>query len=62
MATKKKVGRPKKYNLDTNQVEQLAGFGCTDTEIASFLIYQDAHLNAIMTIILQKEEKVARLG
>ena len=38
MAAKKKksVGRPKKYNLDTNQVEQLAGFGCTDTEIASF--------------------------
>ena len=38
MATKKKksVGRPKKYNLDTNQVEQLASFGCTDTEIASF--------------------------
>ena len=38
MATKKKksVGRPKKYNLDTKQVEQLAGFGCTDTEIASF--------------------------
>ena len=38
MATKKKksVGRPKKYNLDTNQVEQLAGVGCTDTEIASF--------------------------
>ena len=38
MAAKKKksVGRPKKYNLDTKQVEQLAGFGCTDTEIASF--------------------------
>ena len=38
MATKKKksVGRPKKYNLDTKQVEQLASFGCTDTEIASF--------------------------
>ena len=38
MATKKKKspGRPKKYNLDTNQVEQLASFGCTDTEIASF--------------------------
>ena len=33
---KKSVGRPKKYNLDTKQVEQLAGFGCTDTEIASF--------------------------
>ena len=37
MDTKKKsVGRPKKYSLDTKQVEQLAGFGCTDTEIASF--------------------------
>ena len=38
MATKKKkpVGSTKKYNLDTNQVEQLASFGCTDTEIASF--------------------------
>ena len=38
MATKKKKspGRPKKYNLDTKQVEQLAGYGCTDTEIASF--------------------------
>ena len=37
MATKKKKspGRPKKYNLDTKQVEQLAGYGCTDTEIAS---------------------------
>ena len=33
---KKSVGRPKKYNLDTKQGEQLAGFGCTDTEIASF--------------------------
>ena len=33
---KKSPGRPKKYNLDTKQVEQLAGFGCTDTEIASF--------------------------
>ena len=38
MATKKKksVGRPKKYKLDTKQVEQLAEYGCTDTEIASF--------------------------
>ena len=37
MATKKKtVGRPKKYNIDPHQVEQLAGFGCSNTEIASF--------------------------
>ena len=37
MAKKKKsVGRPKKYNLDTHQIEQLAGFGCSNTEMASF--------------------------
>ena len=38
MATKKKksVGRPKKYSLDIRQVEQLAEYGCTDTEMASF--------------------------
>ena len=33
---KKTIGRPKKYDIDTNQVEQLASFGCTNTEIASF--------------------------
>ena len=37
MATKKKsAGRPKKYDLDTKQVIDLAGFGCTNTEMASF--------------------------
>ena len=30
------MARPKKYNLDTEKIEQLAGFGCTNTEIASF--------------------------
>ena len=30
------MARPKKYNLDTDKVEQLAGFGCTNREIASF--------------------------
>ena len=30
------MARPKKYNIDTKQVEQLASFGCTNTEIASF--------------------------
>ena len=33
---KKTVGRPKKYNIDTKQIEQLASFGCTNTEMASF--------------------------
>ena len=30
------MARPKKYNIATNQVEQLASFGCTNKEIASF--------------------------
>ena len=33
---KKPTGRPKKYNIDTKEVEKLAGFGCTIREIASF--------------------------
>ena len=28
--------RPKKYKLDKDKIEQLASFGCTNTEIASF--------------------------
>ena len=30
------MARPKKYNIDTDKVEQLASFGCSNTEIASF--------------------------
>ena len=30
------MARPKKYDIDTEKVEQLAGFGCTNVEIASF--------------------------
>ena len=33
---KKPIGRPKKYNIDTDQVEKLSGLGCTNTEIGSF--------------------------
>ena len=30
------MARPKKYEIDTEQVEKLASFGCTNTEVASF--------------------------
>ena len=30
------MARPKKYEIDTEQVEKLAGYGCTNTEIANF--------------------------
>ena len=30
------MARPKKYNIDPKEVEKLAGYGCTNTEIADF--------------------------
>ena len=30
------MARPKKYNIDTEKLEQLASFGCTNIELASF--------------------------
>ena len=30
------MARPKKYDIDPKQVEKLASYGCTNTEIASF--------------------------
>tara|TARA_Y100000401_G_C8321697_1_gene225662 strand:+ start:1560 stop:1871 length:312 start_codon:yes stop_codon:yes gene_type:complete len=30
------MARPKKYNIDTKQLEQLASFGCTNKEMAAF--------------------------
>ena len=36
MAKKNLGGRPKKYDIDKDQVEKLAALGCTNSEIASF--------------------------
>tara|TARA_Y100001973_G_C5187076_1_gene328548 strand:- start:1746 stop:2078 length:333 start_codon:yes stop_codon:yes gene_type:complete len=41
---KKKSGRPKKHNVDPEKVEQLAGFGCTNTEICSFFDFSNRTL------------------
>jgi hypothetical protein len=30
------MARPKKYNIDTNQVQKLAQLGCTNKEISDF--------------------------
>ena len=38
------MARPKKYNIDPGQVEKLAGFGCTNTEIASFYGCDESHI------------------
>ena len=36
------MARPKKYNIDKEQVEKLAALGCTNTEIASFFGCEDS--------------------
>ena len=55
MATKKKsVGRPKKHNLDILQVEQLAGFGCTNREMASFFKCSETTLTRNYGVNLEK--------
>ena len=30
------MARPKKYDIDTEEVQKLAGYGCTNMEIADF--------------------------
>ena len=30
------MARPKKYDIDTEEVQKLAGYGCTNIEIADF--------------------------
>ena len=30
------MARPKKYDIDTKEVEKLAGYGCTNKEISDF--------------------------
>ena len=36
------MARPKKYDIDKDQVEKLAALGCTNTEIASFFGCEDS--------------------
>ena len=35
-SVKNKKGRPKKYDIDAEEVFKLASYGCTNTEIADF--------------------------
>jgi hypothetical protein len=54
MAKKKSVGRPKKYNIPNEKVEQLASFGCTNIEIASYFGCSDTTLERNYGKILTK--------
>ena len=48
------MARPKKYNIDTEQVEKLASFGCSNTEIASFFGCDESLIRKSYSEFLQK--------
>ena len=48
------MARPKKYNIDTDQVEKLAGLGCTNIEIASFFKCSETTLTRNYGVNLEK--------
>ena len=48
------MARPKKYDIDTEQVEKLASFGCTNIEIASFFGCTDSLLRKSYSEFLTK--------
>tara|TARA_R100000664_G_C2739587_1_gene128277 strand:- start:859 stop:1215 length:357 start_codon:yes stop_codon:yes gene_type:complete len=57
----KKMGRPKKYNIDSKQVESLASFGCTNTEIASFFGCDESLLRKSYSEFLTKGRDAGKI-
>ena len=58
---KKKVGRPKKYDIDSEQVEKLAGFGCTNIEIASWFDCDESHIRKNYSEFLTKGREKGKI-
>ena len=48
------MARPKKHKIDTKQLEQLASFGCTNREIASFFDCSESLLKKSYSSFLTK--------
>ena len=61
MTKKKKIGRPKKYDIDPEQVERLAGFGCTNVEIASFFGCDESHVRKNYSEYLTKGREKGKI-
>ena len=58
---KKKPGRPKKYNIDKEQVSKLASFGCTNLEIASFFGCEETHIRKNYSEFLTKGKERGKI-
>ena len=48
------MARPKKYKLPTDKVEQLASFGCTNREIASYFECSESLLSKSYSSFITK--------
>ena len=61
MTEKKKIGRPKKYDIDTDKIEQLSGFGCTNVEISSFFGCSESTLTRNYGVFLTKGREKGKI-
>ena len=61
MSKKKSVGRPKKYQIDKEQVTKLASFGCTNLEIASFFGCEETHIRKNYSEFLTKGKERGKI-
>jgi len=55
------MARPKKYNIDTGQVEKLASFGCTNLEIASVFGCDESLLRKSYSEFLTKGRETGKI-
>ena len=61
MTKKKTAGRPKKYQIDKEQVSKLASFGCTNLEIASFFGCEETHIRKNYSEFLTKGREKGKI-
>ena len=55
------MARPKKYNIDTDKVTQLASFGCTNLEIAEFFGCDESLLRKSYSEFLTKGRSTGKM-
>ena len=55
------MARPKKYDIDTKEVEKLAGYGCSAREIADFYGCDESLLRKSFSENLTKGRSMMRL-
>ena len=55
------MARPKKYNIDPEQVEKLAALGCTNVEIASFFGCEESLISKSYSRFIAKGKETGKI-